>query len=232
MYWLIVIVFVAILAFFVWASADIGSNVYLKTLCRAKTEDKVVALTFDDGPDAEMTPRVLDVLKEYGVKATFFLIGSNVDKNPEIVKRLVSEGHTIANHTYSHVGAFPLKSSEMVSNELQRCNSIIYQTTGLKPKLFRPPFGVTNPIIGNVSNSMRFKTVGWSIRSLDTIKSRSRVDVCNAILKRLHCGAIILLHDRCNDADVLLRILIPSIRERGYSITTIETLMKDYSYEN
>lgn len=232
MYWLIVIVLVAILAFFVWASADIGSNVYLKTLCKAKTEDKVVALTFDDGPDAEMTPRVLDVLKEYGVKATFFLIGKNVDKNPEIVKRIILEGHTVANHTYSHAGLFPLNGSCKVRDELQKCNATIYHTIGLKPKLFRPPFGVTNPIIGSVSNSMGFKAIGWSIRSLDTIKTRSRVDVCNGILKKLHCGAIILLHDRCNDADVLLRILIPAIIEKGYNITTIETLIKNSIYED
>ena len=117
-------------AFLVWASADVGSNIYLKTLCRAKTTERVVALTFDDGPNEVTTPRVLDVLKRYGVQATFFVVGQSAEQYPEIVQRIVSEGHTVANHTYSHKALFPLSSAQSVKEELQRCNdaiaSIIY----------------------------------------------------------------------------------------------------------
>ena len=104
MYWLIVVIVVGIIIFFVWASADVGSNVYLKTLCKADREDKVVSLTFDDGPDKIITPLVLDILKEYDIKATFFLIGKKAEKHPYLVKQIVEEGHIIANHTYSHSG--------------------------------------------------------------------------------------------------------------------------------
>ena len=100
MCWIIVISLLVITLFLVWASADIGSNIYLKTICKGNSEDQVAALTFDDGPDEVMTERVLDVLKRHNIKATFFLIGEKVDKYPHIVRRMVKEGNTVANHNY------------------------------------------------------------------------------------------------------------------------------------
>lgn len=231
MYWLIVIPVLSLTVFLVWASSDIGSNIYLKTVCSKETDEKVVSLTFDDGPDREMTPRVLDVLKEYGIRATFFLIGKNADKYPDIVKRIVAEGHIVANHTYSHKGTFPLSSHSCVRKELTDCNNSIKAIIGKKPKLFRPPFGVTNPIIGKEARNAGFQTIGWSIRSLDTIEGRSRKEVCDSIVANLHPGAIILLHDRCKDTDILLHNLIPSIIERGYSFIPIDEILKDDIYE-
>ena len=220
------------LGFLVWASADIGSNVYLKTVCRGNTEEKSVAITFDDGPHEYMTPRVLDVLKKYDVKATFFLIGKNVEKNHTLVKRIVSEGHLVGNHTYLHKGYFPMSGSAAVKQELESCNNIIESVTGKKTKLFRPPFGVTNPIIGRVAKSMGFSSVGWSIRSLDTLRGRSRKSVCDKVLQKLHNGAIILLHDRCGGADELLDKLLPSIIEKGYKFITVDKILQENVYEN
>ena len=231
MYWIIVIVAVLVLTFLVWASADVGSNIYLKSVCKVKTRQNVVALTFDDGPDVLMTPRILDVLKEYNIKGTFFLIGRNVEECPELVRRIVAEGHTVANHTYSHLGYFPLSDACKVREEIQKCSEAIMSVVGVRPVLFRPPFGVTNPIIGKVVKRMRLQTIGWSIRSLDTIKNRRRDTVRKAVIKQLHNGAIILLHDRCQDADVLLRNLIISIRESGYSFTTVDQLINESAYE-
>lgn len=233
MCWIVIIVVVVIIsALMVWASADIGSRVYLKSVCRYNTDERVVALTFDDGPHATMTPRVLDVLKRYDVPATFFLIGENVDRHPEIVKRIVSEGHIVGNHTYSHRGTFPLASVSDVRVELQRCYEAIQRAVGKSPKLFRPPFGVTNPMIGSAVKAKQLNSIGWSIRSLDTISSRSREEVCERIVKRLHPGAIILLHDRCDDADVLLQQLIPQIIDKGYRIVSLQKFIKEEIYEN
>lgn len=229
---IIVILFLALTIFLVWASADISSNIYLKSVCKGDTDDKVIALTFDDGPDEIMTPRVLDVLKRHDIKATFFLIGDKVDKLPHIVKRMVDEGHIVGNHTYSHSGLFPLSSSAKVKNELQRCNDSIYKAVGLRTELFRPPFGVTNPIIGKNVRQCGFKTIGWSIRSLDTVKGKSREEIVEKIERQLHPGAIILLHDRCENADVLLEKIITSSIEKGYDIVSLDEMLKLKVYED
>lgn len=225
MCWLIAIVVLCVLAFLVWASADIGSGIYLKSYCHKPTSEKILALTFDDGPDEEMTPKVLAILKQYNIKATFFMIGSKAAQLPHIVREIVAEGHSIGNHTYSHKGVFPLSGAKKVEIELCKCNSVIADIAGEQPKLFRPPFGVTNPIIGRVVRKLGLNSIGWSIRSLDTVSRRSRENVCNGIIKRLHSGAVILLHDRCNDADILLQMLIPQIIEKGYRFTTIDNLI-------
>lgn len=219
MSWLIFItpvVVVAVIAFLVWASADVGSNVYVRTLCRLSTDEKVVSLTFDDGPDREMTPKVLDILDRYGIKATFFVIGEKVADNGELVQRIVSEGHILGNHTYSHKSVFPLESAGRVQEELEKCNNEIKGITGSEPMYFRSPFGVTNPIIGKVLKRMQFKAIGWSIRSFDTVAGNSRGEVCRRVIGKLHPGAVILLHDRCAEEDVLLESLIPAILEQGY----------------
>ena len=230
MCWIIVISLLVITLFLVWASADISSNIYVKTICKGNSEDQVAALTFDDGPDEVMTERVLDVLKRHDIKATFFLIGEKVDKYPHIVRRMVEEGHTVANHTYSHKATFPMSSAENVRQELQKCNDAIYKATGLRTKLFRPPFGVTNPIIGKMVRRNDYTTIGWIIRSLDTVKSRE--DVAKKVERQLHPGAIILLHDRCNDADVLLETIIASTIEKKYTFVPLDELLKIDAYEN
>lgn len=232
MYWIaIIVVALCLTLFLVWASADVGSNVYLRTLCRGDRSDRVVSITFDDGPHATMTPCVLDTLKRYDVRATFFLIGRNVEQHPEIVRRMVSEGHTIANHTYSHLGVFPLSGAESVATEIKRCGEAIATVSNRRAMLFRMPFGVTNPIIGRVTRRMGLRAIGWSIRSLDTMKSSSRERVCQRVVRQLHPGAIILLHDRCEKADELLAQLITAIVERGYRIIPLEEMLNIDVYE-
>lgn len=233
MYWIVAIIIIgAVSAFLVWASADVASNVYIKTLCRGRNDERVVALTFDDGPDEQMTPRVLDVLNERNIKATFFLVGEKVERHPELVQRMVAEGHIVANHTYSHKSVFPMSKSEVVVEELQRCNDAIAKHTSKRSKLFRPPFGVTNPIIAKAVKHKNLTTIGWSIRSLDTVAKHSRESVCHRVVSRLHDGAVILLHDRCEKADVLLRILIEEIEKRGYKFVALNEIFNIEVYEN
>ena len=231
MYWIIFIA-IACLLFLIWASADIASGIYLKAICKGNITDKIVSLTFDDGPDSDMTPRVLDILKQNDITATFFLIGNRVKTNPEIVSRMYKEGHLVANHTYSHLSTFPLSSSSRVKQEIENTNEAIYSVVGKVPHLFRPPFGVTNPIIGKVVKQKGLTTIGWSIRSLDTISKRSRNEVCEKVVGALHPGAIILLHDVCQDTDILLKQLIPMILEQGYRIVPLNKLLSIDCYEN
>lgn len=232
MCWVIIILAIALTLFLVWASADVGSNVYLKSVCKGAVKDKVVTLTFDDGPDELMTPKVLDVLKRYDIKAVFFLIGEKVDKNPGIVRRIVEEGHIVANHTYSHSGLFPLSGKGKVMQELQKCGESIKNAIGRHPLLFRPPFGVTNPIIGRAVNAQGLKTIGWSIRSLDTVDGKTRAEILRKVEAKLHPGAIILLHDRCAKSDELLESIIESALNRNYSFIPLDKMLKIDVYEN
>lgn len=229
--WLIAIAVLLVLLFLGWASSDIGSGIYLRSHCRGRVQEQVVALTFDDGPHEKMTERVLEVLEHYHVPATFFLVGEQIERQPELVRRLVAKGHTIGGHSYHHRPTFALQSRCAVSCELQLTEEAAERATGLKMRLFRPPFGVTNPSIGRAVRKAGYTVVGWSIRSLDTVMRQSREEVCRRVLKRLHPGAVILLHDRLPEADRLLEQLLVGLHERGYRVVPIEDLLKIEAYE-
>lgn len=221
----------AAVAALIWASASIRSQLYLHSLCRGEGGGSVVALTFDDGPDLVRTPEVLEVLARHGVKATFFLIGSKAEGHPDLVRRIVAEGHIIGNHTYNHRGSFPLCGGTTVCEELARTRQTLERITGLRTRLFRPPFGVTNPIIGRAVRGAGYSSIGWSVRSLDTIARTPRKEVLDRILHRIHPGAIVLLHDRCEESAALLDALLTELKGRGYTTQTIEELLDLQAYE-
>lgn len=218
-------------AFLVWASADIGSGVYVRALCRRRTGKAVVALTFDDGPDPVTTPEVLDVLRRHGVKAAFFVTGEKLRRNPETARRTVAEGHILGNHTYRHSAFFPLMSGRGVAEEIEKTQIAAEEIAGVRPLLFRPPFGVTNPIIGGAVSRAGLRCIGWSIRSLDTFENRSREEVCRRIADRLHNGAVILLHDRCKDAGRLTEMVISAVENEGFDIVPLDELFDMDVYE-
>lgn len=218
--WLIGIGIVVLVSWLVWASTDIGSGVYLTAYC-AHAEGREVSLTFDDGPDPEQTPRVLEVLRRHGVQATFFLVGERAEAYPDLVRQIVAEGHAIGGHSYRHGPLFPLLSVRQMTEEITRTRAVLEQLTGQAVRLFRPPFGVTNPMVGRAVKACEVQVVGWSIRSLDTLSRWSRERVCRRIEKRLHPGAVILLHDRMAEADVLLEQLLTTLHRRGYGVRKI-----------
>ncbi|MBQ2842640.1 MAG: polysaccharide deacetylase family protein [Alistipes sp.] len=230
MAWVIVILLLGVLAALVWASADIGSGVYLKALCRAESADKVVALTFDDGPDADSTPRVLDLLKRHGVRATFFVVGEQARQNPELIHRMVAEGHTVAGHSYYHLPQSTLWSSQRYTEELFRCNDVVARLTGLRMRLYRPPFGVTNPPIARAVKNLGLIPVGWSVRSLDTI-TKNRDRVVDRVMRGLRGGDVILLHDRLENSEELLEKLLTALRTQHYTTATVDELFKIEAYE-
>ena len=208
---------VAVLAFLFYASYSIKSQVYVKALCRVETTEKVVYLTFDDGPDAEQTPRVLDVLKRNNAKAAFFCIGSRIAGNETLLKRMADEGHLIGIHSFSHANSFPLFSRNRMLADIRQCQQAIEQATGTEPMLFRPPFGVTNPTIGKVVKSLNLKTIGWTIRTYDT-NGADHAKIARRISRQLRPGAIILLHDRLPQSAERLQMVIEAVREKGYEI--------------
>lgn len=174
----ILAIVLSITVFMVWASASIRSGVYVRAFCREKTDRKVVYLTFDDGPHPPETERVLDVLRERGARATFFLIGSKVSGNEAVLRRMLEEGHALGLHTYSHAGTFPLLSFDKMLADVNEGKCAVESVTGKKISLFRPPFGVTNPTIAKVVRTLGLQTVGWDVRSFDTMFCKSSEHSC------------------------------------------------------
>lgn len=215
----------------IWASACICSGIYIKALCRQKGNRSEVALTFDDGPDPNTTGRILDTLRKRHAKATFFVTGENAEKYPETVRRIVEEGHVIGNHTYRHSVRFTVSRREYVRNDLHLAGNVIYNITGRRPKLFRPPFGVTNPVISDAIRKEKLSCIGWSIRTFDTIyKSEKRI--CEKISGKLSGGEVILMHDRCIKDTGIIEKVIDSIERKGLSTVTVDNLFNIKAYEN
>ncbi|MDR1981283.1 MAG: polysaccharide deacetylase family protein [Tannerellaceae bacterium] len=223
----IVILLPAILlgAYLFHASYSIRSGVYLKALCKKATKEKVVSLTFDDGPDAQYTPLTLDVLKRYQVRATFFCIGRKAEEHPGLVRRIFSEGHTVGNHSYSHSNAFPLFGLKKMVADMKRAEACLERITGEKIRLFRPPFGVTNPVIAKAVRLSGYTVIGWSIRSLDT-RGETPEKIVRRIIKQVSPGDVILLHDRMPDSAELLVRLLDYLNEQGYKVIGIDTLFE------
>lgn len=227
----ILAIVLSIIVFMVWASASIRSGVYVRAFCRENTDRKVVYLTFDDGPHPPETERVLDVLRERGAKATFFLIGSKVSGNEAVLRRMLEEGHALGLHTYSHAGTFPLLSFDKMLADVNEGKRAVESVAGRKISLFRPPFGVTNPTIAKVVRTLGLQTVGWDVRSFDTMFCKSSehsckqsgydwyVPVVERIMKQVRPGSVILLHDRLDGASELLALLLDSLAASGYDFT-------------
>jgi len=203
---------------------NIQLSIFSNSISSINTTKKVVFLTFDDGPTAECTNRVLDTLKEYGVKGTFFCVGKQVVENKEILKRINSEGHLIGSHTMNHTWKYSFSSLKDVTYEIESGDKAIEQVIGKKVILFRPPWGVTNPTIGIAIQKLGLTSVGWSIRSLDTT-IYDKNEVLNRILTRLKPGRIVLLHDRLNITAELLPKIIEGIKERGYVIEPLNNYL-------
>lgn len=212
-----------------WGSVNISAGFYLPVICKENTADKRMALTFDDGPLPLHTPAILDILKAADAPATFFCIGERAAVHPDLLMRIHTEGHVLANHSYSHHFWFDLFGPAKMLAELRQTDQVVAGTTGLIPKLFRPPYGVTNPNLKKAIIQGEYLPVGWSIRSLDTVASGEQ-ELLQRILQQLHPGAILLLHDTCDITRKILPELITRIRQEGYTIERIDKLLNVPAY--
>ena len=178
-----------------------------------------VALTFDDGPDPVYTPKLLDLLREKGVKATFFVIGKRADQYPEIVRRAWAEGHLVGNHTWSHYPLFCFLMPGRLRAEIDRCSESIRRSCGSLPRFFRSPVGLRHPLLAPYLENAGLEYISWSIRTLDTFTTDSAVLV-QRILSRAASGDIILLHDHLpRGTDAMLQALpqvIDELKARGF----------------
>lgn len=214
-----------------WGSAFIGSNYHFKTFCANPLEtEKKIALTFDDGPH-EMTLLVLDVLRKYNAKATFFCIGKNIETHRDILKKVIKEGHTVGNHTYSHAPFFDFYRKDQIIAEIKQTDALIESVVGKKPNLFRPPYGVTNPSIRRALEVTKHKTIGWNIRSLDGVVKKENF-LLNRIIKRIKPGGIVLLHDTSIQTVIVLEELLTFLEQNNYTVVSLEELLNIKAYED
>ena len=179
-----------------------------------------IALTFDDGPSTAWTPALLDGLKERGVKATFFLIGENADKNPEIVKRMAEEGHLIGNHTYHHVELTKVSENE-ARLELADTSAVIVRITGKEPEYMRPPFGAWQR---KLEQEIQMLLVVWTIDPLDWT-TENQDEIVNKVVTEAEENDIILLHD-CYKSSIEAGLRIVDIlQEEGFVFVTVDELL-------
>ncbi len=177
----------------VWGSFAIELGYFVNSITHKRTRIKEVALTFDDGP-TEFTPKFLDLLKEHEIKATFFCIGKQIEKYPETFQRIIAEGHTIGNHTFSHSNSTGFLSTLKMMAEIESCDEVMKNVGNIQTNLYRPPFGVTNPSIAKAIKRTHKTSIGWNVRSLDTIIDDEK-KIYRRVTKGLKKGSIILLHD-------------------------------------
>ena len=185
-----------------------------------------IALTFDDGPHPYKTNVILDLLEQYGIRATFFVVGENVSYYPEPLKRAVALGHEIGNHTYHHT---PLSGSceKTVTEEIEKTEEIIFQTTGYRTTLFRPPEGSYNQCALNVAQSKNYRVILWTVDTRDWENPVADTIVSN-VTANVKGGSILLFHDymsKKSHAIEALRILIPNLLAKGYEFVTVSELL-------
>lgn len=198
----------------------------LPVLAEEQAQDqKRVALTFDDGPSEKHTKEILDLLDQYHVKATFFVVGSNVCKNPDLLRLEVEKGHEIGNHTFTHPH---LKKIDRVSleDELQKTADAVYAISGKQIRLFRPPEGYRSDAVASATQNLGYQLVYWTIDTTDWAHNSTR-NIVETVKKNVKDGSIILMHDyivgESNTADSL-RQIIPYLQEQGYRFVTVSEL--------
>lgn len=204
-----------------------NSRLFGSVMGRLPVRERMVALTFDDGPNPDATPRILDVLGQFGIRATFFVLGAHAERWPELVYRMASEGHQVGNHGYFH-RKLHLKPPGYVDRDIRLGTTAIARSGAPSPRFFRPPHGFRNPWVSRIAASYGQRTVGWSLGVWD-----SDLPGVKKIVKRtiqgVRPGSIVLLHDgdgydpygdRIQTAKALPRI-ISELRDRDYAFARL-----------
>lgn len=185
---------------------------------------KEIALTFDDGPHPGYTEKLLAILSKYNVKATFFVVGKEAAKHPQLVKESFDAGHSIGNHTYSHVDLTRIYSDD-VAVEIKACGKVLYEITGKYCDLFRPPGGNFNNQIEKIATVLGYTTVLWTANSADYSNISKRA-ISSRIYSRSRYGGIVLMHDGVQKTIDILPKTIEYFKARGFRFVTLDEIRK------
>jgi peptidoglycan/xylan/chitin deacetylase (PgdA/CDA1 family) len=230
-------ILVATTALFVWSIGHVNSGFWIETLARSPGASRAVALTFDDGPDARFTPRVLDILEEKRVPATFFVVGERAERHPDVIRRAHDLGHALGNHSHTHSLSFHVLHRGGLRREISRCNQAIRSVIGLEPRLFRSPHGVKTPALGDVLAETGMSAIGWQVRGMDYVV-RDPGRIARRIVERAVDGGVLLLHDGGGfqgDSDrsatvEALPLVIDGLRARGFTFLRVDQLFPVAAY--
>ncbi len=193
-----------------------------------------IALTFDDGPDAQVTPRVLDQLDTAGACATFFCVGAHARANPQLVREIVARGHAVENHAYGHSRAMGFYGVGRLVRDIGDAQKALADITGVAPKFFRAPFGIRTPLTEPALARLGLRCVAWNVRSLDSVDARAD-RVAARIVRRLSPGAIVLMHDGIEGRRVAVRsnpsvlgalpAVLAQLRDRAWRPVTLRSAL-------
>jgi len=190
-------------------------------------DDKIIYLTFDAGYENGNTSSILDTLKEHSVKAAFFLVGHYLEKEPDLVKRMIQEGHIVGNHTYHHPDMSLISNMESFKQELVSLEELYKEITGEQmQKYYRPPQGKFNEENLKMADELGYKTIFWSLAYVDWYKDKqpSKDEAFSKLIPRIHPGAVVLLHSTSNTNEQILSELISKYKELGYTFGTLDDL--------
>jgi peptidoglycan/xylan/chitin deacetylase (PgdA/CDA1 family) len=224
---------IAFLAFalMAWGVFDVNSSLWTPTLWRVPGIN-AVALTFDDGPDPEFTPRVLEILARENVPATFFVVGERARRNQDLLREIDRQGHLIGNHSSSHAWNINFALHAGLTREIAGCNAAIEAAIGKRPRFYRAPHGFKNPALGDVLAKLSMTCVGWQVRGFDAVRSDADAIACRLLLKA-RAGGILLLHDGSGlqgtqDRSATLAalpVIISGLRARGLGFVRLDQLV-------
>ena len=207
---------------------DNDSNTSIDTIIKPGSRDilqfkdkKLIAFTFDDGPNNSTTSRLLDGLDDYNAKVTFFVLGSRVNNNKEVLKRAYEEGNQIGSHTYNHLNLFLLNDEEIL-REISDTNAVVEDVIGIRPTLLRPPYGNVNENIKLLSN---MHIINWDVDTEDW-KLKNRYLIRDKILEDAHDGAIVLLHDIYRESVEGALLAMAELEKQNYAFVTIEEMVQ------
>ena len=223
---------ILLFASFLWFAERTNNQMFGTVFAHGSKARHVVALTFDDGPGPQ-TLQVLDVLDKYGIKATFFLIGKNVDKHPEIAREIARRGHEIGNHTYHHPLLTAIETPQQIRHEVELGATSIEKATGSCPRLFRPPCGWRSPWMMRSLQDLGYSVVTWDVDPNDWRHPGPKV-IEKYVLHGVHAGSIVLLHDGLRTFEnpdisstvTALPVVISELQSRGFEFATVSELRK------
>lgn len=223
-------IIIAFAGFMGQGSANIRSGLYCQAHCSGNTKKRSLALSFDDGPDKSVTPLLLDLLRRENIKAAFFCIGSKAEHDPELIRQIDGEGHIIGGHSYSHHFFFDLFSTRSMLEEMQKSEDVIREAINKNIRMFRPPYGVTNPPLSRAVRQKRYHVIGWSLRSKDTVIKDDK-KLLERLVNRIKPGDIILFHDTKRITVNVLEKFIKFARENDFTIERLDKHLGIEAYE-
>ena len=234
-YWTVLPPIIAYVLLAIDGVARPGSGWLMPVIHHGNRKSHQIALTFDDGPDADVTPRVLDTLRAHGIHATFFVIGRYAEAYPELIDRIIAEGHELGNHSYTHSRLLNLHGRRSMQRDIEQGLAVLDRMGApVNKKLYRPPMGLKNPALARIQKHLGLRIVSWSLHAGDT-RTRDSNAVARHVIGHIRPGDIVLFHDghdlphrqRSPALAEMLETILPELKNKGLEAVTVSGLLDD-----